>query len=499
MYAKEQSKLPEQMSMMNHHAVDFGGGSALLHGGQGHHQYNITGESVTTVSVAELKGPQDEEPDKKFTLTAEKKAVRLSSGKTIQAWTYNGQIPGPELRITEGDLVEVTLLNKDIQDGVTIHWHGLDVPNGEDGVAGLTQDAVMPGESYTYRFRVNELGTHWYHSHQASSEQVKKGLFGPLVIMPKKDSTDVYNTAKSQAPSSGMIEDIVLISHTWQLSKGHITSIGLTDNLERRRIESGTSVRLRLVNTGSEPELFELSGTPFQVAAIDGAEVNEPEELVNVLLQVAAGGRNDIIFTMPESPIALRSASNREAVVLISPDGSGETPLGKKVKTVFNPAAYGSPLPTTISLYSEFDREFNMLIDVQNFAFYNGKFATQVFRINGKLFPETPMLMVREGELIKLTFVNRSYEDHPLHPHGHHMQVISRNGKPVTGSPWIVDTLNVGPGETYEVAIHADNPGIWMNHCHNLEHAAVGMILHLAYEGVTSPFLVGEGTRNLPE
>ncbi|MCD9024638.1 multicopper oxidase family protein [Cohnella silvisoli] len=498
LFAKEQSKLPEQMSMTDHSNIDYGGGPALSHGGQGHHQHSAAGESVKTVSVVDLKGPQDEAPDKKFALTAEKTTVRLSSGKTIEAWTYNGQIPGPELRVTEGDLVEVTLLNKDIEAGVTIHWHGLDVPNGEDGVAGLTQDSVMPGESYTYRFRVNELGTHWYHSHQASSVQVKKGLFGALVIMPKDKANGVYNMAKSGGAGSG-IQDIVLIGHTWEFSRGHVASIGLADNLERRKIAPGTAVRLRFVNASSEPETFELSGTRFQVAAIDGAEVNEPGELENVSLHIASGGRNDVIFTMPNTPVALRSKSNREAVILISADGSGEIPPWPKGKTVFNPASYGNPLPMKIGLDSDFDREFKITIDVQNFAFYNGKFATQVFRINGKLFPETPMQMVRKGDLIKITIINRSYEDHPIHPHGHHMQVLSRNGKSVTGSPWIVDTLNVGPGETYEVAIRADNPGIWMNHCHNLEHAAVGMILHLAYEGVTSPFLVGEGSRNLPE
>ena len=84
----------------------------------------------------------------------------------------------------QGDLVEVTLENEDIAQGVTIHWHGIDVPNAEDGVAGVTQDAVLPGERYVYRFRAEQVGTFWYHTHQASSKEVRRGLFGAIVIEP---------------------------------------------------------------------------------------------------------------------------------------------------------------------------------------------------------------------------------------------------------------------------------------------------------------------------
>jgi FtsP/CotA-like multicopper oxidase with cupredoxin domain len=115
------------------------------------------------------------------------------------------------------------------------------------------------------------------------------------------------------------------------------------------------------------------------------------------------------------------------------------------------------------------------------------------------VFPNTPAQMVREGDLVKTTFVNRSFMDHPMHLHGHHVLVLSRNGERVSGSPWWSDTLNVAPGESYEVAFRADNPGIWMDHCHNLDHAAEGMTMHLGYEGVTTPFEAGSETGNRPE
>ena len=87
----------------------------------------------------------------------------------------------------------------------------------------------------------------------------------------------------------------------------------------------------------------------------------------------------------------------------------------------------------------------------------------------------------------------------PMHPHGHTMLVLSRNGVPSSGSPWWTDTLNVAPGEVYEVALRADNPGLWMDHCHNLDHAAAGMVMHVAYRGVTSPFELGGTHGNSPE
>src|SRR5690606_11802892 len=129
----------------------------------------------------------------------------------VEAWTYNGQIPGPELRFRQGELIEVRLVNEDITNGATIHWHGLDVPNAEDGVAGATQDAVMPGESHTYRFVAEQAGTFWYHSHQHSKEAVQRGLFGPLIVEPRDGQAadaDAWNAAGNTA-------DFTVMTHLW--------------------------------------------------------------------------------------------------------------------------------------------------------------------------------------------------------------------------------------------------------------------------------------------
>ncbi|MGH2534444.1 MAG: multicopper oxidase domain-containing protein [Thermomicrobiales bacterium] len=474
-WSMEASRLPDRMSMMAAHNVDWGGGPAGAHN-----------HGPGVISVTELTGPRTGEPDHRFTLTAKQATVELSSGTTIAAWTFNGRAPGPELRVRQGDLVEVILINEDIEDGVSIHWHGVDVPNAEDGVAGVTQDAVQPGQTHTYRFVAEDAGTYWYHSHQQSSKQVKKGLFGALIVRPK-------------GYEESAVEEITVVAHGWpdgDRQFGSIaTSFGTVDSVDRRAVVPGTKVRLRLINSDSTPMQLALAGTTFQVAAIDGTDLNHPSDLDGESLKLAGGGRYDLTFTMPETLVAL-SRDGDGPTLLLSRDGNGDVPDIDAGPT-FNPSDYGSPAETPFDAGSEFDRAFEMRLG-NRIGFYDGQ-PNLLFTINGEVFPDTPMFMVREGDLVKVTIVNHSSMDHPMHLHGHHLLVLSRNGDEVTGSPWWIDTLNVAPGERYELAFHADNPGVWMDHCHNLDHAAIGMTMHLAYDGVTTPFEVGHDTPNQPE
>ena len=119
--------------------------------------------------------------------------------------------------------------------------------------------------------------------------------------------------------------------------------------------------------------------------------------------------------------------------------------------------------------------------------------------INGELFPDVPMYMVSEGDVVVFTIENNSDDTHPMHLHGHHAVVLAKDGVAATGSPWWVDSLEVGVGESYEIAFVADNPGLWMDHCHNLSHAAEGLVAHLMYTGVTSSYVVGGDDHNEPE
>ena len=131
-------------------------------------------------------------------------------------------------------------------------------------------------------------------------------------------------------------------------------------------------------------------------------------------------------------------------------------------------------------------------------AFLNGRPGLW-WTTNGHLFPDVPMYLVREGDIVVMTISNSSGEVHPMHLHGHHAVVLSRNGKPASGSPWWTDSLDVDVGETYVIAFRADNPGIWMLHCHVLMHAKAGMSLTINYEGISTPYTMGTRSGNVPE
>src|SRR4051812_43725747 len=163
------SRLPSTYDAMQFARTDYGGGPVPVAGADVHGAMpGMPMGRGQSMSVANLTGPEGA-PDERFTLTARAAAIHLPSGRTVDALTFNGSVPGPELRVREGDLVEITLLNRDVDSGVSIHWHGVDVPNGEDGVAGVTQDAVAPGGRHVYRFRPVRAGTFWYHAHQVSA------------------------------------------------------------------------------------------------------------------------------------------------------------------------------------------------------------------------------------------------------------------------------------------------------------------------------------------
>lgn len=109
------------------------------------------------------------------------------------------------------------------------------------------------------------------------------------------------------------------------------------------------------------------------------------------------------------------------------------------------------------------------------------------------------MFMVAERDVVRMRIENKSGDVHPMHLHGHHAVVLSRNGEPSTGSPWWIDSLNVAAGESYDIAFVANNPGIWMDHCHNLPHAVEGLVAHLMYFNVKTRFKLGGEPENKPE
>ncbi|MEU0565407.1 multicopper oxidase family protein [Nonomuraea sp. NPDC005983] len=427
--------------------------------------------SRATVSVTDLRGADTPAPGgvrREHVLTARKATVRLESGRDIDAWTFDGTVPGPPITATQGDLIEVKLVNHDIDDGVTLHWHGYDVPCGEDGAAGVTQDAVVPGAEFVYRFRADQVGTYWYHTHHASHLGVRRGLYGALVVKPQEEH------------DTGQL-DLTLPVHTFD---GTATITGGAEHIA----PAGTTVRLRLINTDSDPHRFALAGTSFRVAAIDGRDLEQPGEISRNGLRLPAAGRYDLVFVMPSTSVAL-ALDDHAATVWLRPQAGA--PDGEPATQditgwpELDLLTYGAPTPVALRAEAA-DRHFTLVLD-RGVAMVDGSPA-YAQTVNGRGHPSIPDQLVAEGDIVRFTVVNRSLETHPWHLHGHPVLVLSRDGKPSSGSPLWVDTFDVRPGEVWEVAFRASNPGIWMNHCHNLPHQHQGMMLQLRYDGVTTPF-----------
>jgi manganese oxidase len=213
---------------------------------------------------------------KVFHLTAMQARWETTPGQFQDAFTYNGTVPGPELRVHRGDRVRIVLDNR-LPQATVIHFHGVTVPNADDGVPYVTQDPVLPGKRFTYEFTVvDQPGTYMYHSHFNSTEQVGRGLFGPLVVEPAKPGWDVaYTEMLSDGPLGYAID-----------GKGWPA----TAPLVARR---GQKVLIRLTNAGQMLHPLHLHGYHFRVLAQDGAAVRQPYDVDTLV--VAPGETFDVL------------------------------------------------------------------------------------------------------------------------------------------------------------------------------------------------------------
>ena len=424
-----------------------------------------------SVSIATLVERSKKAADVVVDLSAQAGTFPLA-GQQIEGFVLNGATPGPDIVVKQGELLEVRLHNDNVADGVALHWHGLDVPNAEDGVAGVTQDAVLPGKSRTYRFVAEQAGTYWYHSHQVSHEQVTGGLFGSLVVLPKAGIRTRH--------------DLTAVAHTYA---GTRTLNGRAGDL-RTVARAGDTVRLRIINTDNGT-VSAWATTPYRVVAIDGYDLQGETNVKDQRVEIAAGGRADLEFTVPRTGAARIQVGAATAYIVGPRRSYPERPV-QPVK-VLDLLSYGKgsadlPKPNRVFDYSIGRRP----------GFIDG-LPGYWWTINGRMWPDVPMFMVRKGDVVKFRIDNHSGEAHPMHLHGHHALVTARNGKPVTGGPVWIDSIDVKDDETIDVVFRADNPGIWMDHCHNLQHATEGLTAHLMYEGYSTPYKVGGKVGNKPE
>ncbi len=451
----QSSLLPDSYDVAEMGYVDWGGGPVDAHHGMGH-----------GTPVKDLVADPARPADVRETLT-----VHVEDGR----YTVNGTTPGPTVEATVGDLVEVTLVNDNVDDGISLHWHGVDVPNAEDGVAGVTQDAVLEGEQYVYRFVAEDPGTYWYHSHQVSHEQVRRGLLGALVIRPEVTDPD--------------FQEELAVLHRYASG----ATLNGAEGITTLDAEPGQAVRLRVVNTDNGLAALWVTGAAYRVLAVDSREINEPGEIEGEKYGLPAGGRVDLGFVVPEGGVRIDFGASTTLVIGDDPTPGDQPPAPKEFVDLLT---YGEPADIGFDA-GDLDRRFEYRIGKRP-GFLDGR-PGMWWTINGHLFPDIPMYMVSEGDVVVFEIDNGSGDNHPMHLHGHHAVVLSRDGVPASGSPWWVDSLEVKDGEKFEIAFVADNPGIWMDHCHNLVHAAEGLVAHLMYTDVASSYRVGGRSDNQPE
>jgi FtsP/CotA-like multicopper oxidase with cupredoxin domain len=221
---------------------------------------------------------------------------------TVHAMTYNGTVPGPLIRVTEGDQVRI-VVNNLMDTPTTVHWHGVDVPNAMDGVPGVTQEPILPGESFTYEFTARPAGTFMYHSHYEGDIQVSAGLYAPMIIDPKE-------------PTSKPDHDVTLMISEWLVRDGQtyaaMPMAGMEPNYftingkafpstETIVIKKGQRLRLRFIGIGQFIHPMHLHGVPFKIVATDGHPVPDGAQLTKDTISIAPGERYDVEVTPTET------------------------------------------------------------------------------------------------------------------------------------------------------------------------------------------------------
>lgn len=387
--------------------------------------------------------------------------VRLTAAKNPEGslflYAYNGQNPGPTLRAKLGDTLVVELDNQ-LDGPTTIHWHGLHVPFEMDGVAWM-RDPVGPGETFTYRFELQQAGTFWYHPHFDTDRQVEGGLHGVLIVEdPAEPATDeelvlVFDAADeprhgSEAHGHGKIVT------AWRVNGATRPTFSA---------QGGQTVRVRMLNASNAGYLA-LSGGAIEVIGGDQGLLSaraRPERLV-----LGPGDRAELEwrlgtdgFTLQTQPYSLNGGlAYGEPIPVLDVAVSSPAPAPSPVAWPFDGAATREDPGRTDILYA-----------------FAGSDRTGRWLINGEAFPNVTIEELPLGEGAVIEVRNLSSSEHPFHVHGMSFEVLSVNGvAPATRQ--VEDTLNVRIRDVVRLYVEPTVVGDWMTHCHILPHAEDGMM-----------------------
>lgn len=407
--------------------------------------------------------------------------------QATQVMQYNESIPGPVLRLPQGQTSEIEFINR-LDEASTVHWHGLRIENAMDGVADMTQPPVMPGGTFLYRLTPPDAGTYWYHTHMRSWAQQALGLAGVLIV--EEENPPLVD------------QDLICAIDDWRLDDGlqfHVESLGSmrdwshqgrTGNVftvngkvhETFPVASGERVRLRLINIANARVMRLLIDEPrVSIIAIDGQPIT-PEPLIANRLTLAPGARADLMLDMTAEPgqssliellegdyayeiarfdyrVDARRSELLEAPIELAPNPLQRTRLPDQFKSVPLLMQGGAMSPMQSASFQGETMDIREL--VQN---------RQVWALNGVAgLPAEPLFREPRGTPISLEIDNNTRWPHAMHLHGHHCQT-SREP-----DVWR-DTVLFDREEGGSMRFIADNPGKWLVHCHMVEHMAGGMV-----------------------
>lgn len=413
-------------------------------------------------------------------------------------WAYDGTVPGPTLRVQQGRPARITVENG-LDEDTTVHWHGIRLPNAMDGVPGLTQPPIKPGESFVYEFTPPDAGTFWYHPHANSLVQLGRGLAGALIVEEAEPVAvdrdllwllqDWRLAADGQiAPGFGSAMDAAMSGRV-----GNVVTINGTRPVDQS-VKAGERVRLRLANASlARIMALRFEGHRPVIVAIDG-QACDPHEPEDGRLVLAPAMRIDIMLDMQCEP------GKRYAVIDDFYDGLAYTLATLAYDNA--PPLRAHPLDAPVGLprnplpQPDLARAERQEIVLQGGMMGGGKLkgvggmmgmgmpgmnGTAAWAINGMSMTGdghsgmTPRFTLKRGATCLLTMRNETAWWHPMHIHGFSMSVLSRNGSPVPNRTW-QDTVLMAPRDTIECAFVADNPGDWMLHCHVADHQMAGLM-----------------------
>ena len=406
-------------------------------------------------------------------------ALEIAPRKIVHTVAYNGRVPGPLIRWPEGKPIVIDVLNKTAIPEI-VHAHGLWIPSEMDGASEEGAPTIAPGAQFRYMFTPRPAGFRWYHTHISAGHDLKRatysGEFGCFYVEPKQEpgayDQEIFLTLHDwNAYVSASGESSMEAAYEYGTIDGRMLGFG-----DPIRVREGQRVLFHLLNaSASMMHWLALAGHELTVISMDGNPVPNPGDMHAVRLGPAE--RIDAIVTM-----------NHPGVWIL---GETREPLRKAGMGIVVEYAdqQGAPKwigpPETIWDYRPFavaqaeSREPDEIIPLRFESKFHGQGAFDSWKINGKSYPDTDTIMLRQGRRYRLQMINRTADDHPLHLHRHNFEVTKFNGTPL--SRLMKDVLVVPANATAEVDFTADNPGPTLFHCHNQTHMDFGFMMLFRY------------------